>query len=90
MNADLIELLTDLSEYMEQREDADCGGDPARYIPNEEMQLNIRIQCLLSKLEKIERDQQEVRAMSAQIRDAYSANRATLNAAFRNDPKVTP
>lgn len=88
MNADLIELLQDLSEYMEQREDADCGGDPARYIPNEEMQLNVRIQCLLAKLEQIEWQQQQIREMSAQLRDPAEANRAILQRAFHNDPKV--
>jgi hypothetical protein len=42
MNTDLLELLHDLSEYMDQR--ADASADPGEdFRPNAEMQLHVRI-----------------------------------------------
>lgn len=88
MNAELIELLWDLSEYFERK--ATIFEVTGMRANNAECRLLNRIEKYRAHLEKIELEQQQIRAMSAQIRDAYSANRATLNAAFRNDPKVTP
>lgn len=37
-------LLNDLHEYFDQRADADCEGDPPRFVPNEEMRWKVHIE----------------------------------------------
>jgi hypothetical protein len=37
------DLYEDLLEFLEDQEDADCGGDPPQYIPNKAMQLVLRL-----------------------------------------------
>jgi hypothetical protein len=44
---DALDLLADLAEYMEKREDADFIND--EFVPNEEMRLLIRIKELLGE-----------------------------------------
>lgn len=40
----LVAALREIDAWLEDRQDADCGGDPARYIPNAEMVL--RVHCV--------------------------------------------
>lgn len=35
----VAEALDEVEGYFEQRQDADCVGDPPRFVPNEEMRL---------------------------------------------------
>lgn len=44
MMFDLDEVLDRIEEYLENRQDADCVGDPPRYQANEEMRLLIDLQ----------------------------------------------
>lgn len=37
--SDLDDVLDRIEEYLDNRQDADCVGDPPRYQPNEEMRL---------------------------------------------------
>lgn len=41
-------LLGELHEYFDQRADADCEGDPLRYVPNEEMRWKYHIESELN------------------------------------------
>jgi len=34
-------------EYFEDRQDADCEGDPLEFVPNEEMRLAVQIRQVL-------------------------------------------
>lgn len=43
-------VLIDCLDYFEQLIDADCVGDPPRYVPNEEMRLARAIKDALTKL----------------------------------------
>lgn len=40
---DLADVLDEVEDYFEQRQDADCVGDPAQFVPNEEMRLLMMI-----------------------------------------------
>jgi hypothetical protein len=41
--ADMEEVLSDALEYFEDRQDADCEGDPLEFVPNKEMNMASRI-----------------------------------------------
>lgn len=45
------DLLMDISEYLEDREDADIQGDPPRYVPNRAMRLNSRVKEVVNMLD---------------------------------------
>ena len=45
------DVLIAISEYLDDRQDADCTGDPPEYRPNEEMQLFMRLEPILNRLE---------------------------------------
>ncbi len=50
-NVNIEDLLTELLEYMKDREDADHDGE--RFVPNAEMKLAIDIRQALYQLERI-------------------------------------
>lgn len=37
-------LLEEVNEYFDQRADADCEGDPPRFVPDEEMRWKVHIE----------------------------------------------
>lgn len=45
--------LEELEEYFSEREDADCEGDPPRYVPNREMRLHQSVREIRSALKKL-------------------------------------
>jgi hypothetical protein len=51
IQGDLVEALYEALTYFDERSDADCQGDPPRYIPNEEMRLQIQIKAAIEKAE---------------------------------------
>lgn len=50
LRAELLDLLTELAEYMDQRADCDFDGDPLEPRPNKEMGLLCAIQETMEKL----------------------------------------
>ncbi len=43
MRENLEDILDEIDEYLDNRADCDCVGDPAEYAPNEEMSLMTRL-----------------------------------------------
>lgn len=41
----LSDVLDAVEEYLDDRADADCQGDPAKYVPNEAMRLLVELQA---------------------------------------------
>jgi len=51
MNPELLDLLTELLDYMDNKADCDVQGDPPDYVPNTEMKLQTRIQDYINSHE---------------------------------------
>jgi hypothetical protein len=45
----VVELLDAVAELLDGYQDADCVGDPPRFVPNQAMQLRTRILELLAQ-----------------------------------------
>lgn len=43
-------MLEECRDYLDQRADADCKGDPPEYVPNQAMRIMGRVDELLEKL----------------------------------------
>lgn len=50
------DILERIEEYFDDRADADCEGDPPRYVPNEEMQLYTALQEARAWIDQLIRD----------------------------------
>jgi len=50
VGGDLEQTLIDCLEYFENRQDADCVGDPLEYVPNEEMRLAGKVRVALDAI----------------------------------------
>jgi hypothetical protein len=48
------DLYNDLVEFLENQQDADCEGDPPRYIPNKAMQLLTRLKECKENVGRVE------------------------------------
>lgn len=65
--------LTEVLEYLEDRQDADCIGDPLEFVPNKEMRLAQEVREAIDELERLRATLMLIRekAMIDEVKDTY-------------------